>query len=117
MTTVLEYILIQYLGKPTRTRGNGESEWSCPQCGAARFHTLPIKPPFKHRAKCWNSDCDFRGDAADMLKEFHPDENYGDRILRLEQFEREWESLNRKKNTSPSGGDRGVPAKPKNRKQ
>lgn len=95
MTTILEYLLTKYLGKPARTSGNGVSYWPCPICGHDSFHTLPDKAQFRHRAKCWNSACGFRGDAADMLKEFHPDEPYGDRLDRLDQLRREWTVANR----------------------
>jgi len=86
--TLLEYLLIHYIGEPTRIVGKGESYFDCPQCGSDSFHTLPNKPLFKHRAKCWS--CDFRGDEADMLKEFHPDETWQDRRQRMEQLFRDW---------------------------
>jgi len=84
----LEWLLTKYLGQPTLCRGNGESQWNCPQCGHARFHTMPDRPPFKHRARCWV--CNFRGDALDMLHEFHPDETYGDRRDRLAKLQEEY---------------------------
>lgn len=75
--TLLEFALEQELGEPLRRRGSGESEWPCPHCSHPRFHTFPIHPKFRHRAKCWS--CGFRGDIHDMLKDFYPDECYGDR--------------------------------------
>jgi len=95
MTTFLEYLLTKYLGKPACVRGNGVSYWDCPVCSHRSFHTMPIKRQFKHRATCWNVDCGFRGDAADMLKEFHLGENWIGRRARLEQLQREWEEQNR----------------------
>lgn len=90
MTTILEYLLSRYLGKPRRWTNEGRSYWPCPVCGHDSFHTLPDKPGLKHRAKCWNRECGFRGDAADMLKEFHPDTTYNERLDRLDELEREW---------------------------
>src|SRR4051794_28186256 len=87
--TFLEYVLIKYVGQPTRQYGDGVSYWPCPVCGSESFHTMPNKPEYKHRAKCWSSSCGFQGDAADMLKPFIPD--WGDRKERLEQLQREWE--------------------------
>jgi hypothetical protein len=86
--TFLEWLLTELIGEPTRRNGNGESTWPCPKCGNARFHTLPDKPPFKHRAKCWA--CGFRGDAADMLQAFYPDEPWGDRKDRLDAMTKQY---------------------------
>jgi hypothetical protein len=96
MTTLLEFILTQLIGPAKRTKGNGESFWDCPRCGAKRFHTLPDKPLFKHRARCWNSECGFGGDALDMLKEFYPD--YSERLNQLDLYKlrfQEWLEKNR----------------------
>lgn len=94
MTTFLEFVLTQYHGKPNGTGSEvGVSYWNCPMCGHDSFHTLPDKPQFTHRAKCHNSACRFIGDAADVLKPFHPD--WSDRKLRLEQLQREWQAQNR----------------------
>lgn len=93
MSTFLEYLLARYLGNPDRRCGQGVSYWPCPVCGSSSFHTMPDLPHFRHRAKCHGSYCGFRGDAADMLREFHPDEPYGDRRDRLEHIRREWSAL------------------------
>ena len=86
----LEYILSRYLGRPTSSRGGGVSYWPCPKCEHPSFHTMPLKEGFKHRARCWSSECDFRGDAADMLKVLRPDlPNWSDRRDLLEQLRRE----------------------------
>ncbi len=88
--TLLEYTIEHYLGLPTRRLGNGESEWPCPVCGHPRFHTMPHKPQFRDRFRCWS--CNFRGDLCDWLKEQHPEENYGDRLARIDQLRREWQA-------------------------
>lgn len=103
ITTFLEFVLCKMIGPPTETRGNGESQWDCPECDHPRFHTMPEKPQFKHRAKCWR--CDFRGDVADMVKAFHPDESWPDRRQRIEDLRREYESY-----TSSGDGDLQVPS-------
>ena len=79
------------MGPPTEQRGGGESRWRCPQCGHPKFHTMPDKPQFKHRFKCWR--CGFRGDVYDLMKEFHPDESYSDRLDRVAELQREFEKL------------------------
>ncbi len=94
MTTLLEHLLHLYLGKASSTNGNGESYWPCPNCGDRRFHTMPVHPIYAHRAKCWH--CDLYGDAADMLKFFHPDESWDVRKARLKQFASGWQTLNQK---------------------
>ena len=72
--TFLEWLLAELICEPPTARhAVGESVWPCPQCGHERFHTMPDRPQMKHRAHCWR--CGFRGDAADMLRWFHPVEN------------------------------------------
>jgi hypothetical protein len=95
MTTILEFLLTKYLGNPARELGNGISYWPCPVCGHKSFHTLPLNPKFKHRAKCRNAGCEFRGDALDMLKHFHANEPYNVRQSRFYDIQREWEKQNR----------------------
>lgn len=92
MLTLLQYVLSQpeYLGSPSSANVSGVSYWRCPVCLEDTFHTFPHKPPHRDRAKCWNSECNFSGDLADMLKEFHPEENWGDRKERIRQLEIEW---------------------------
>jgi hypothetical protein len=92
--TFLEFLLTKYLGKANGTgESNGVSYWDCPVCEHDTFHTLPDKPPMKHRARCHNSECRFGGDAADMLKQFHQREPWGDRRERLASIELEFEQL------------------------
>lgn len=114
--TLLEYICESLMGPPTSTHGNGESHWPCPLCSHPRFHTLPHKPQFKDRVKCWS--CGFRGDLHDLLREFYPDENYRGRLVRIDQFRRDWR-LKRKhqplitpgtSGRSPAEGDEFDPA-------
>ena len=95
MTTFLEYLLTKYLGKPARRSGNGVSYWPCPVCGHDSFHTLPDKPLMKHRAKCWNAECGFRGDDYDMLKEFYPDEDFNERLDRRTHLLQDYQQRNR----------------------
>jgi hypothetical protein len=104
--TLLEYLLTQYLGNAIRVKGNGESYWPCPHCSSNKFHTMPTHQVYRHRAKCWS--CDLRGDAADMLKEFHPNEPYDERLQRLEQLTKEWQAQERVRNREVAG-ERGVP--------
>ncbi len=82
MTTRLEYLIAHYLGQPKRSYSHGVSYWTCPICESSAFHTLPDKPALKHRAKCHG--CDYLADACDLLKEFHPDESYSERLDRLD---------------------------------
>jgi hypothetical protein len=89
MTTPLEYLLAHYLGTRLRGGAPGVSFWPCPVCGSESFRTLPDKPGMKHRAKCRNPDCEFRGDAADMMRHFHPDENYGQHLTRMVLLEQQ----------------------------
>lgn len=86
--TFLQFLLSQrqYCGEPSRTHANGVAYWECPACGSSSFHTLPDKPQFKQRAKCWNPACGFRGDAMDMLREFHPDETWAELFDRRDQL-------------------------------
>ena len=81
----------QLIGPPTQDRGDGESHWECPKCSGDKFHTLPRKDGCKDRFKCWH--CDFWGDEADMLKHFHPDDTYDDRLGRLNILRNEYDKL------------------------
>ena len=99
--TFLEWLLTKLIGEPTYSKGRGESYWPCPQCGHSRFHTMPDKPQFKHRARCWS--CGFRGDALDMVQQFHPDESRGDQIDRLREYLGEYEEARRRSPSLSSG--------------
>jgi len=90
MTTLLEFVCERLIGEPTARRGNGESQWNCPQCNHSRFHTLPHKPHFRDRFNCFR--CGFRGDVFDLLQEFFPGENFGDRKARLHELRLEYEA-------------------------
>lgn len=88
--TFLEFVCERLLGPPTSSSGEGESTWPCPKCGHCRWHTLPPKPPYKDRFRCWV--CPFRGDEFDLLLHFHPREHYGDRKARVADLRREFEA-------------------------
>ncbi len=103
--TFLEWLITETLGEPTRQCGDGESYWPCPHCGHKRFHTMPVKPKFKHRFKCWR--CDFRGDAADWLLELYPTEDYGARLDRLNGLRKEWAKHQDAEPESIFSGERG----------
>ena len=96
MTTLLEFIISCYLGDPIKTwddEHDGESYWKCPHCGKKDFHTMPDKPKMKHRFKCWNTKCGCRGDAYDFLKKYHPEENFGDRKLRVAKYKEQFKQF------------------------
>jgi hypothetical protein len=106
--TFLEYVLTKCLGRPISRQGEGVSYWNCPRCDDRHFHTMPDKPPHPHKFKCWNKVHGvggWWGDELDMLKEFHPDEPYGDRRERLEILRQEWQ-----RNQAASVMGRGVQA-------
>lgn len=86
--TRLEYILTHYLG-PAQGHGidKGVSYWLCPKCGEDAFKTRPHKPPLPDRAKCWNSQCNFWGDALDMVRHFQPE------LTDKEQLAMRWQLL------------------------
>jgi hypothetical protein len=91
--TFLEFVVTQLLGEPTHNgRQHGESFWDCPACGHSRFHTLPDRPRYRHRVKCYR--CGFWGDAHDVLKAVDPGRygNYSCRLTVLEDWRREFES-------------------------
>ena len=56
MVTELEFQLTQILGEPTRSLGNGESYWHCPQCDKRKFHTRPHKHIYRDSYSCWVCD-------------------------------------------------------------
>lgn len=89
MSTFLESVITKYLGPPTRIVGHGEAYWPCPQCDHPRFHSMPDRPEYKHRYKCWS--CGFQGDVLDFLQASHPLEPYDKRLDRLTQLQREFD--------------------------
>lgn len=91
--TLLEYVCQKLLGPPAKAGGSaGETYWCCPFHGDDRpsFHTLPHKPQFKDRWKCFG--CGQRGDLADLLRHFYPKETYTERLGRLEKLRGEFEN-------------------------
>jgi hypothetical protein len=100
MTTLLEVAIAKLLGPPLRDRGDGQSEWPCPGCGREKFHTMPDRPEYKHRFRCWA--CAFRGDLDDFLKHVGNVANYTDRLRMAEDLQAEFEALQRQKATRPA---------------
>ena len=70
MTTFLEYVATELFGPPDRTNGNGESFWPCPECEHHSFHTMPHRPEYKDRVKCWS--CGLLEDVAGLVKVSFP---------------------------------------------
>ncbi len=83
-------------------RSNGRSVWLCPfhEESHPSFCTLPPKSGYKDRFKCWV--CGAWGDEHDLLKLFHPREDYGDRLVRLSTLRAEFEAHDSAK-PEPSG--------------
>ena len=106
--TFLEYVIEHYLGLPIRKGQEGESYWRCPECNHERFHTMPWKPEYRHRYRCFR--CDLGGDAADFIKVMHPELPYGDRRDVLEELEREYKARGGASESTSvySPGERGV---------
>lgn len=91
MTTFLEFAIAQHQGPPYRTDGQGQSWWwNCPRCGegVGHFHTMMNVAQYKHRAKCHR--CGLFGDIFDLLAEWFPNENYGDRLARVDRLMEEY---------------------------
>ena len=88
--TLLEFVCEQLMGPPV-SQSSDSSTWQCPrhEDNHPSFHTLPHKPEFKDRFKCWS--CDFWGDVFDLLREFFPDENFSQHQLRLAVMRRDFE--------------------------
>ena len=91
MTTLLEYVCEQVIGPPTKSHGNGESQWPCPKCTHPRFHTLPHHTKYKDRFRCWS--CPFRGDVFDLLRHYYPRDRFPELKARLTDFQAEYDRL------------------------
>src|SRR4051812_32597009 len=90
--TFLEYVCERLLGPPARRTGTyGESYWLCPFHNDSNpsFHTMPDKSHLKHRWMCFG--CGMRGDAADLMKERIPGEDWPTRKRRLDQWRHVYE--------------------------
>jgi hypothetical protein len=87
--TVLQYVCGQLLGEPIREGAPGESYFDCPFCGSSKFHTLPHRPEYKDRWKCWA--CGERGDVFDLLAWAYPHEDFGQRRNRLTFLQMDYE--------------------------
>ena len=81
--TFLEFVCTKLMGPAVSSDGDGQSNWPCPRHDdpGANFHTLPCDPRYRHRFRCWH--CALWGDEFDLLLEFFPGENYGQRRARL----------------------------------
>lgn len=88
MKTLLEFVCEKLLGKPTLSKGDGESHWSCPACDHPRWHTMPFKEGIKERFRCWV--CDFRGDVYDLLLHLNPNIRWGERKAKADVYETEY---------------------------
>ena len=99
MQTLLQFAITQHLGPPERDDGDGEAYFACPICGSERFHTMPAHPKYKDRFKCWS--CNYRGDLHDWLAELYPDENYRDRLNRIDGLREEFQKAQRQSGEQP----------------
>ncbi len=89
MMTFLTYVCQQLLGPPKRREDDGQWYWPCPQCEHPSFHTLPHKPPYKDRFKCFR--CGFRGDEHDLINFTDPGTDYGERKAWLAEWQKEYQ--------------------------
>jgi hypothetical protein len=90
---LLEYIVYRQLGEPIKVVGRGESYWACPGCGSEKFHTLPYKPEYPHRTRCWCCQL-FDGDAADFVGRFDSTlRYYGQKCDRVGKLREEYERV------------------------
>src|SRR5262245_10387195 len=90
--TFLEFCCQRLLGLPAKAGASeGESYWNCPfhDDSHPSFHTLPHKPEFKDRWRCFG--CGMRGDEADLMKELISGEDWPRRRVRLLQWRQEYE--------------------------
>ena len=90
--TLLEYVIEKHLGRPTSRSAQGVAYWHCPfhDDEHPSFATLPPKPQFKDRAKCWG--CGWFGDIFDFLKEMYPSESWPERKGRVAHYKQLFES-------------------------
>src|SRR5262245_30337010 len=64
----LEYVVLRLYGNPLRTKGGGETWFTCPvpSCRSKLFKTLPDVAQYKHRCRC--DKCKWGGDALDLVQ-------------------------------------------------
>ena len=89
--TFFEYELELLFGPPIRRRGDGQSNWPCPNCGHESFHSLPTKPGKKDRTRCHR--CAFGGDIHDMMVQCKVGGRYPDREALIAEWWRDYEAL------------------------
>ena len=108
MTTLLQFVLAKVLGEPTHS-SNGVSYWACPRCDSDSFHTLPHKPPYKDRARCYS--CDLFEDVLGVVHELFPSmSNFNNRLDLLAQLQKEFRTMPRnQKQNAPALSPRGEP--------
>lgn len=89
MMTFLEFVCRRLIGRPS-----GSSlcrAWRCPSCQDGK-RTLTVRPPkgnYRIRFKCHK--CQWWGDEADMMRHFHPTENYPQHRARLDLWHEEYQ--------------------------
>jgi hypothetical protein len=85
--TFLEFVARKLMGPPAYG-----SSWCCPfhDDTSPSFHITPPKDNFPIKYKCFG--CGAWGDEFDLLKHFHPRDNYSDRCDRRKTLSREFES-------------------------
>lgn len=81
----LQYLMCEYVGPP---RNNGT--WHCPFCHRPHFTIRPELADCKDRFDC--SACGRWGDAADLVKCFHPTVRYPGRRMILDRLREQYES-------------------------
>lgn len=117
--TLLEFVCDNLIGPPVSRCGD-RSTYHCPRHkdNHPSLTTFPHKPEYKDRFKCWS--CNFRGDVFDLLREFFPDENFGQHQIRLDAFRDDFEgelksrTIERHSPSSIRGGGRKTPTRTKN---
>jgi len=95
------------LGPATSSEGRGVSNWKCPGCNGATFHTMPDRPPNKHRAKCWRAACTFNtpADIHDLLQFCRSELRYADRLELLADWREQWQQLGDSQADSETNGE------------
>src|SRR5579871_2173835 len=97
--TFLEFVCRELLGPPEGRDGDSPT-WPCPECDHRSFHVRPPHPRHKDRFGCYR--CDFWGDAADLLKYLFPEDDYGQRLERLDALRAEYDRSGASKPPAPA---------------
>lgn len=90
--TFLEFVIERLYGPPAY-RGVNYSSWLCPfhDDRNPSFTTRPPHPKYKDRWRCWA--CGAWGDELDFLRQYFPNENYSERLERLQNLRAEYKAL------------------------